>query len=114
MSPTTLATAVGDFTQFVGSDGLALDADSLSQILQVFGVETEDEVIQQVVCTLTNTNQVQANITAHESHLNSASSEDPVSISTYTCSLPIPAKPGITETIPTQLNPNGIMPVAIS
>ena len=45
LSPTTLATAVADFTQFVGPDGLALDTESLNQILEAFGVESEDQVI---------------------------------------------------------------------
>ena len=98
LSPTTLATAVADFTQFVGPDGLALDTESLNQILEAFGVETEDQVIQQAVCTLTNLNGIQANITVQNS-LNSPSNE-PENIATYTCSLPLPAQPGLTETIP--------------
>jgi hypothetical protein len=98
LSPTTLTTAVGDFTQFVGLDGLALDTESLSQILEVFGVETEYAIIQQAVCTLTNLNDIQANITARLSL--SSGSDEPISIASYTCSLPIPAKPGLRETIP--------------
>lgn len=63
--------ASGDFNQFVGADGLALDPESLTQILQVLGVETEDEAIKQAVCTFTDVNQVQANMTAANNNVHS-------------------------------------------
>jgi hypothetical protein len=62
IAPTTLHTAVMDFTQFVGPDGLALDTDSLNQVLSFFGIETEDEVIKQVVCTIITASLVQAKL----------------------------------------------------
>jgi hypothetical protein len=52
LSPKIMINVLVDFTQFVGPDGLALDTESLNQILQVFGVGDENMLIQQAVCTL--------------------------------------------------------------
>lgn len=86
MSPKIVINALVDFTQFVGPDGLALDTESLNQILQVFGVGDENMLIQQAVCTLTAFDGHQLNISeGSQLYDNDIQPED---IVTYISSLP--------------------------
>jgi len=90
--------ASGDFNQFVGADSLALDPESLTQILQVLSIETEDKAIKQAVCTYTDVNQVQANITAANNNVHSGISLFSVKIATYSCFFP--TKPSLKQPLP--------------
>jgi len=96
----TVINATGDFTQFVDPNGLALDTESLNQILEVFGGEDENTIIQQAVCTIEATNGNQFNITVADTILVPIGS---INVASYFCSLPVPTKPTqfpLTEPIP--------------